>query len=295
VRKNATRLRASLKKARTRNSWLLNNDSRCLRLSNDTTNPSNFHSEMSQELNRQLSKKMAVVTGASSGVGRSIALALAAQGADLALLGRRMSLLEAVKQECSAQAVQVACYRVDLLEEKEMEGVKERVLSDFAGVDILVHSAGMIVLSNFAKASLEDFVLQHRCNVLAPFALTQLFLATLIERQGHIVFINSTAGLVGAPGVSQYAATKHALKGLADSLRDEVNPEGVKVLSVYLGRTATPMQAKVHQWESRSYTPEQLIQPEQVANVVLGALLLGPEAEITDVRIRPAKKPGMAK
>ncbi len=207
---------------------------------------------MCLELNRQLSQKVAVVTGASSGVGRSIALALAAQGADLALLGRRMSLLEVVKQECNDHGVRVACYRVDLLKEKEMEEAREQVLSNFAGVDILVHSAGMIVLSNFAKASLKDFVLQHRCNVLAPFALTQLFLATLTERQGHIVFINSTAGLVGAPRVSQYSATKHALRALADSLRDEVNPEGVKVLSVYLGRTATPMQAQVHQWEGKS-------------------------------------------
>ncbi|MBV8378499.1 MAG: SDR family NAD(P)-dependent oxidoreductase [Verrucomicrobia bacterium] len=250
---------------------------------------------MSPEFNRQLSEKVAVVTGASSGVGRSIALALAAEGADLALLGRRTSLLELVKQECTDRGVRAVCYRVDLLEERELGEIKERVLSDFAGVDILVHSAGMIAFSKFAMASAEDFELQHRCNVLAPFALTQLFLATLIERQGHVIFINSTAGLVGTPGVSQYSATKHALKGLADSLRDEVNPEGVRVLSVYLGRTATPMQAKVHQWENKSYAPEQLIQPEQVAKVVLVALLIGPEAEITEVRIRPAKKPGRAK
>jgi NADP-dependent 3-hydroxy acid dehydrogenase YdfG len=81
---------------------------------------------------------------------------------------------------------------------------------------------------------------------------------------------------------------------LADSLREEVNAQGVRVLSVFLGRTATPMQAKVHQWEGKSYTPERLIQPEQVASVVLGALVLGPEAEITDIRICPTINPGTA-
>jgi short-subunit dehydrogenase len=159
-------------------------------------------------------------------------------------------------------------------------------------VDILVHSAGVIVLSNVATASLSDFEFQYRCNVLAPFAVTQLFLQTLAERQGHIVFINSTAGLIAPAGLSQYSATKHALKAFADSLREEINPCGVRVLSVYLGRTATPMQAAVHNWESKPYAPEQLIQPDQVASVVVCALSLGPEAEIMDVRIRPAAKPG---
>jgi short-subunit dehydrogenase len=250
---------------------------------------------MSQEFYKRLLKKVAVVTGASSGVGRSIALALAAEGVDLALLGRRMTILDTVKKECGEHGVRVACFEVDLLNEKELEAVKEQVLSDFAAVDILIHSAGVIVLSNVAAASWQDFDLQHRCNVLAPFALTQLFLSTLTERQGHVVFVNSTAGLNAVAGISQYSATKHALKGFADSLREEVNPSGVRVLSVYLGRTATPMQIEVHRREGKTYAPEQLIQPEQVASVILCALLLGPEAEVTDVKIRPAKKPGAPK
>jgi short-subunit dehydrogenase len=246
---------------------------------------------MPRELKKPLLKKVAVVTGASSGVGRSIALALAAEGVDLALLGRKMSLLDAVKSECCEHGVKVESYGVDLLVEKEMEEVKERVLTTFAGVDILVHSAGMIVLSKVAAAAAKDFEVQFRCNVLAPFALTQFFLPTLANRKGDIVFINSTAGLVAAPGLSQYSATKHALKAFADSLREEVNPLGVRVLSLYLGRTATPMQAAVHNWENKRYAPEQLIQPEQVASVLICALSLGPEAEIMDVRIRPAMKP----
>jgi short-subunit dehydrogenase len=247
---------------------------------------------MPQDLNRRLAKKVAVVTGASSGVGRSVALALAAEGVDLALLGRRTSLLDAVQQECGSYGVKTAGYSVDLLKEEEIEKVSKQVLSDFAGVDILVHSAGVIVLANVAAASLDDFELQYRCNVSAPFTLTQLFLPTLTKRRGHVVFINSTAGLIAAAGLSQYAASKHALKAFADSLREEVNPSGVRVLSVYLGRTATPMQAAVHHSEGKVYVPEHLIQPDQVSSVIICALTLGPEAEITDLRIRPTAKPG---
>jgi len=246
---------------------------------------------MARMFSRRLCSKIAVVTGASSGIGRDIALALAEEGAHLALLGRNMSSLQAVAEKCGASGSRAVCYGLDLLNETEMQKVKNFVTRDFDGVDILVHSAGVIVLSNLATASLIDFDYQHRCNVVAPFALTQLFLPVLIERRGDIVFINSTAGLIGSAGATQYSATKHALKGLADSLRDEVNTDGVRVLSIYLGRTASPMQARVHQLEGKIYVPEELIQPEQVASVVIGAVTLGREAEITDIRIRPAMKP----
>jgi NADP-dependent 3-hydroxy acid dehydrogenase YdfG len=246
---------------------------------------------MSVELNKRLLKKVAVVTGAGSGVGQSIALALAQEGADLALLGRSMDRLAAVAEECGKSGSKAICYKIDLLNEKEIQKLKEKVSEDLGAVDILMHSAGVFGLSNVATASLNDFDLMHRCNVLAPFALTQLFLSGLIERRGDIVFINSTTGLIGTAGASQYSATKHALKGLADSLREEVNTHGVRVLSVFLGRTASPMQARVHQLEGKVYVPEELIQPEQVASVVIGAVTLGREAEITDIRIRPAMKP----
>ncbi|MGH9970457.1 MAG: SDR family oxidoreductase [Pyrinomonadaceae bacterium] len=242
--------------------------------------------------NKPLARKLAVVTGASSGVGRSIALALAEAGADVALLGRRITLLRAVAKKCIESGSRAACYKVDLLNERKVYELKKQVTKTLGEVDILVHSAGVIARANVATASSKEFDWQYQSNVRAPFALTRLFLPALTERKGHIVFINSTVGLVGAAGVSQYAATKHALRAFADSLREELNPHGVRVLSVFLGRTATPMQAKVHQWEGKSYTPERLVQPQQVASVVIGALVLGPEAEVTDIRIRPTIKAG---
>ena len=240
---------------------------------------------------QEFARQVAVVTGASSGVGCCLAQTLAARGARVALVGRRLDALRSVAERCDELGTQAKCYQVDLLNVEEISRLKEQVLSDFSGIDILVHSAGMITLARVGQASLEDFDRQYQCNVRAPFALTQGLLASLIARQGQIVFLNSTAGLQALNGVSQYAATKHGLKAIADSLREEVNGLGVRVLSVFLGRTATPMQARVHELEGRDYHPQELIQPEQVATIVAHALALGREAEITEIRVRPMLKP----
>ena len=236
----------------------------------------------------RLANKVAVVTGASSGIGRSVALALAEEGADLALLGRQMDRLNTLAEECP----KARCYKVDLLDETGFPSLREQVLRDFAGVDILVHSAGMYAAARVSDASLRDFDLLYQCNVRAPFALTQLFLPSLTQRQGQIVFINSTAGFAAPAGISQYAATKHALKGFADSLREEVNDKQIRVISIFAGRTATPMQANVHALEEKEYHPEKLIQSGQIADAVISALVMGREAEVTEIRVRPMAKPG---
>jgi len=101
------------------------------------------------------------------------------------------------------------------------------------------------------------------------------------------VFINSTVGLTTRPTVGQFSATQHALKALADTLREEVNTKGIRVLSVYLGRTATARQAAIFESEGRVYSPERLMQPVDVAMVVINALALNRTAEVTDIKIRP--------
>lgn len=246
---------------------------------------------MNDEQNSRLLNQTAVVTGSSSGIGKSIAIALAAEGANVALVGRRLPLLSTVTQECAQMGVKAVCYQVDLSNLFQIQQLREKVVADFESVDILVHSAGMFSRMSVAQAKLSDFDQLYHVNLRAPFALTQVFLPNIRDRKGQIVFINSTAGLHAPACISQYAATKHGLKALADSLRDEVNSDGVRVLSIYLGRTATPMQATVHEFEGRPYHPELLIQPEQVAAAIIGALALGPEAEIVDLGMRATAKP----
>ncbi|MFE1748806.1 SDR family oxidoreductase [Coleofasciculus sp. H7-2] len=236
-----------------------------------------------------LKDQIAVVTGASSGIGKAIALGLAEQGVTLCLVGRNLEALETVA-ETATTASKVLLYQVDLTLDEDIEQLKTRLEQDVGNVDLLVHSAGVITLGDMKTASLEDFDWQYRVNVRAPYALTQALLPAIALRQGQIAFINSTVGLNARGGVGQYAATKHALKAIADSLREEVNADGVRVLSIYPGRTASPMQASVQEIEGKTYHPERLLQPEDVAAVVLNALSLPRTAEVTDINIRPLKK-----
>jgi NADP-dependent 3-hydroxy acid dehydrogenase YdfG len=90
--------------------------------------------------------------------------------------------------------------------------------------------------------------------------------------------------------VGQYASTQHALRAIADALRAEVNSDGVRVLTVYLGRTATARQARIFQLEGRRYSPDLLMQPDDVAQMVMAALLLPRTAEVTEIRMRPLIK-----
>jgi NADP-dependent 3-hydroxy acid dehydrogenase YdfG len=235
-------------------------------------------------------EQVAVVTGASSGIGKAIALGLAAEGAALALVARNVESLTQVATSARTSAQRVENYCADLGSDADVRALSEGIKRDFGRVNVLVHSAGVISFGNLEQASLDDLDWLYRVNVRAPYALTQQLLPLLKANRGQIVFINSSAGLNARGGAGQYAATKHALKAIADSLRDEVNADGVRVLSVFVGRTATPMQQGVHMNEGRAYEPERLLQPEDVAATVINALSLPRTAEVTDIHIRPMQK-----
>jgi NADP-dependent 3-hydroxy acid dehydrogenase YdfG len=237
-----------------------------------------------------LSGQVAFVTGASSGIGRSIALGLADQGVHLGLVGRDRDTLHKVAADALRLVSRVECYQADLTLDSDIDRAAGDFQRDFNAVDILVHSAGLILLGAVEETNVEHVDRQYATNVRAPYLLTQRLLPALRLRRGQIVFINSTAGLDARGKAGPYAATKHALRALADSLREEVNAAGVRVLSVYLGRTASPMQAAVHRMEGRAYHPEQLMQPDDVAAAVIGCLRLPRSAEVTELRMRPLAK-----
>lgn len=236
------------------------------------------------------SNQIAVVTGASSGIGKAITLGLAGQGATLCLVGRKLGTLESVVQSSRTISPRVLSYHADLTKDEEIRKLVTSLERDVGCIDLLIHSAGGIALGQLESASVENLDWQYRINVRGPYLLTQALLPMLRTRRGQIVFINSRAGLSANAAESQYSATKHALKALADSLRAEVNPYEIRVLSVFLGNTATPMQAAVHRMKDRIYRPELLIQPDDVASVVLNTLSLPRTAEVTDISIRPLIK-----
>jgi short-subunit dehydrogenase len=238
----------------------------------------------------ELRGRTCVVTGASSGIGRAIALALASAGATVCAVARRRHELE-VTVDRSNGVGRFVLYTADLIDDDELEQLSKALLEREAGVDVLVHSAGTISIGDCETAPVRDLDRQYATNVRAPYLLTQALLPALRESRGQIVFVNSTVGLAASANVAQYAATKHALRAIADSLREEINPQGVRVVSVYPGRTATPLQAKLHAIEGKPYAPERLIPPEDVASMVLNALTLPRSTEVTDLIARPMLKP----
>jgi NADP-dependent 3-hydroxy acid dehydrogenase YdfG len=230
------------------------------------------------------------VTGASRGIGRAIALALARQSAQLCIVGRDLIRLRETAAE-ARQFSQVTDFQVDLTVEEEVRELVRRLKQDSVRLDILIHSAGVIHLDPLERARISDLDLQYATNIRAPYMMTQQLLPLLREARGQIVFINSSAGLTAnRPEVGQYAATKHALKAVADSLREEVNPMGIRVLSIYLGRTATPLQEALYQQQGSTYQPERLLQPEDIASTVVFLLMLPSTAEVTDICMRPLQK-----
>ncbi len=237
-----------------------------------------------------LREQVAVIAGATGGIGQAIAIEVARHGAKLALTGRNAAKLRVLAKVVGKSVEDVRSYQADLAHENEVEKLRHDVLKDFGKVDILVHSGGITSVGAMAEAQAKDLDSQYAANVRAPYLLTQAFLESLKKQKGQVVFINSTAGLQSRANLAQYAASKHALTAIANSLRDEVNADGVRVLSMFLGRTATPMQDEIFRIEGREYRPELLLQPADVASMVVSALLLPRTAEVTEIKMRPLAK-----
>jgi NADP-dependent 3-hydroxy acid dehydrogenase YdfG len=237
-----------------------------------------------------LKDQIAVVTGASSGIGKAIALSLAGHGAEICLVARRRELLENIAKQVQALGSRGHAFPVDLTKDEDIRTLGERVQRNFGHVNILVLCGGAISHGTLDKASLADLDLLYRSNVRGHYAMLQTMLPLLRKGPGQIVFVNSSAGLRSPATVGQFAATQHAFRAIADSLRDEVNADGIRVLSIFPGRTATPRISKLFEKEGRAYKPELLMQPEDIAEMVTHSLRLPRTAEVTDIRIRPMKK-----
>jgi NADP-dependent 3-hydroxy acid dehydrogenase YdfG len=241
----------------------------------------------------RLPHRGAVVTGASSGIGRAVALQLVMEGAQVTAVGRDEARLDALTTEADGPGSLVAV-RLDITDDAARDAFAADITARHGHLDILVHSAGAYVHAPVSESSVDDFDGLYAANVRAPFALTRALLPALTSagamHGADVIVVNSSQGVRATAGTSQYAATQHAMRAIADSLRSEVNSDRIRISSIHLGRTATPRQAAIHAREGRVYRPEALVQPEDVAEVVVGVLALPPTAEVTEIHLRPAKK-----
>jgi short-subunit dehydrogenase len=220
-----------------------------------------------------------LITGATRGIGAEVAAMLHDAGHDVILSARSPERLAEAARRLGER---VRTLPLDLAE-------PERIEPQLAGVELppldgVVHSAGVVALGTVAEARPQDWTRQLLVNAAAPAELTRLLLPSVRAARGHVLFVNSGSGLRVNPNWGAYAASKHALRALADALRAE-EPE-IRVTSVYPGRTATDMQRQVRDEEGGDYDPADYISPRTVATVIVRALETPRDATVTDVSVR---------
>lgn len=241
-----------------------------------------------------LGGRAALVTGASGGIGRGVAVRLSARGARLFVVGRDRDRLDstvnAVRRSSAGRDVTVVSMVADLTDPGRVQELADEVDRRLGALDILVHAAGIYQRGILEMASVKGLDELYQANVRVPYELTQATLALLACRRGDIVFINSTQGLSAGAGLGGFAATQHAMKAVGESLRAEVNSRGVRVTTIHLGRTATTRQEGIFAAEGRDYTPELLIQPDDVADVVVSIVALPKRAQVTSLTLLPTHK-----
>jgi NADP-dependent 3-hydroxy acid dehydrogenase YdfG len=224
-----------------------------------------------------------LITGATSGIGAAICSALYDRGDRLVLLARD----DDRAAQLAARYPNATTLVGDLEHPESLEAsVGENMPT---GLDSLLHVAGVVDLGPVSALTTRLWRRTLAVNLEAPAELTRLALPALREASGRVVFVNSGAGLAASPAWSAYAASKFGLRALADALRAEERDSGVRVTSVYPGRTATPMQQRVHEQEGAEYSEADWIRPESVVTAVLTALDLPRDADLTDVRVRPGR------
>jgi short-subunit dehydrogenase len=221
-----------------------------------------------------------LLTGAGSGMGAVLAERLLERGDSLVLLARSTERAHDLRVDLPDATVLVA----DLAEPAAVEALAGQLPDS---LDSVVHAAGVVELGPLAELSTEAWRSQLTVNLLAPAVLSRVCLPAVRVARGTFVFVNSGAGLVAHPGWSAYAASKFGLRALADALRAEEQPHGVRVTTVLPGRTATPMQEKVHAQEGKDYDASAWIEPATVVDAILHVLDLAEDATISDLTIRP--------
>ncbi len=222
-----------------------------------------------------------LITGAGSGIGRALAHRLLERGDEVLVVGRTAERAEELGADLPGAQPLVA----DLADRASIEALADALPAE---LDSVVHSAGVLELGRVAEMPSEAWERQVAVNLVAPAVLTRLTLPALRAKRGTVVLVGSGQSWRTGPDWSAYGASKFGLRGFADALRAEEAEHGVRVTSVYPGRTATRMQEELHAAEDKAYDPSRWIQPETVVDAVVHCLDLPGDATISDLRLQPS-------
>lgn len=226
-----------------------------------------------------------VITGAGSGIGAVVASVLAQRGEDLLLIARNAERAQELSHDYPSARVIV----LDLASD-DLDAQLQQVAAAPERLDSVVHSAGVVALNPVAALSAREFHHTLQVNVIAPTVLTRWALPGLRAARGTVIFVNSGAGLNANPNWGSYAASKAGLRAVADSLRGEEAKNGVRVTTVFPGRTATPMQQEVREQEGGDYDVASYLDPATVAAAIIQAIDLPRDATMPEIVLRPAAR-----
>ena len=215
-------------------------------------------------MEQSLKGKVAIVTGASSGIGEATARALAGRGAAVVLAARNEEKLRSLEREVSAAGGQALAVEIDVADEASVRDMVERAAAEFGHLDILVNNAGLGLSGRVEDLRAEDLRYLFEVNLVGPLLCIRAVLPHM-GPGGHIINVSSVVGKRAIPKVGGYCATKSALNALSDALRVEVAERGVSVTSIYPGTTRTAFRENSRRtkdekrgWRPRGVTPERV-------------------------------------
>ena len=233
------------------------------------------------------SRQKALITGASSGIGKETALAFAKAGVDLALVGRSQKKLDAVISEVSQYSVQVKSYQIDLAATTTVKGNIKDIVTDFGSVDILVNNAGMGYTNPLSETPLEEWERVLNLNLTSVFQCIQGVLPTMRDRaRGTIINIASIAAHSPFPSWGAYSVSKAGIITLSKALSGEEKENGIRVITITPGAVNTPL------WDTDSVKMElnrdAMLNPQVVAQTIVQAALLPQQAVIEEMTLMPS-------
>ncbi len=234
-----------------------------------------------------IKNKIALVTGASKGIGRETALALAREGAHIAISARSEELLQEVAGEIRAAGSKALVFPGDMSDEKTIAEFVEATIAEFGRLDILINNAGVGIFGPVAELSTEDWDTMFNLNMRGVFLMTRTCLPHL-RAAGESVVVNvaSLAGKNAFVGGGGYAATKHALLGFSRCLMLEERQHGLRVLAICPGSVNTPF--NIDRSPADDPRRRRIIQPEDVAATILHMIRMPQHTMISEIDMRPS-------
>lgn len=243
----------------------------------------------------KLDGKVAVVTGASSGIGEATAEALAAEGATVVAAARREERLEDLKGRIEGDGARLMTVRCDVTDEEEAHGLIRIAEEQFGQVDILVNNAGVMLLSKVEKSLSDQWRQMFDVNVLGLLYTTDAAVEAMKRRgSGHIVNISSVAGRKTRPGSGVYSGSKFAVNAISEALRQELLEDGIRITMVEPGAVATELTDHITDEEAQegmaAMRDIEALQAEDIAAAITYAVTQPERVSVNEILIRPTQQ-----